>query len=167
MSKQWISAACTALFLGTSAIIAGATTPVQAADELNVAKGATLAGPGLAARGYDVVSYFTDGKPALGSDKYAIAVDGATYRFASQDHLDKFKADPGKYQPGFGGFCAYGAALGKKFDGDPNLWKIVDGKLYFNLNQDIVAEWNKDIPGNIEKANENWKKIESSAVGDL
>ena len=111
-----------------------------------MSKGATLAGPGLAAHGYDVVAFFTDGKAEIGSDKYAVAHAGGTYRFVSQAHLDAFKADPGKYAPAYGGFCAYGVALGKKFDGDPRYWKIVDGKLYLNLNGDIQAEWSKDIP---------------------
>jgi YHS domain-containing protein len=140
---------------------------VRAEDEVNVSSGATLAGPGLAAHGYDVVAYFTDGKPTIGSDKFAVAVDGATYRFASQANLDAFQADPAKYQPAYGGFCAYGAALNKKFDGDPRLWRIVDGKLYFNLNEDVVAEWSKDIPGNIATADSNWAKIRAVPADKL
>ena len=124
-----------------------------------MSKGATLAGPGLAAHGYDVVAFFTDGKAEIGSDKYAVAHAGGTYRFVSQAHLDAFKADPGEYVPAYGGFCAYGVALGKKFDGDPRYWKIVDGKLYLNLNGDIQAEWSKDIPGNLAKAETNWRRI--------
>jgi YHS domain-containing protein len=139
----------------------------HAADEVNVSKGATLAGPGLAAHGYDVVAFFTDGVPVLGSDSFAIAQDGATYRFASQAHLDAFKADPKKYEPAFGGFCAYGVALGKKFDGDPRFWKIVDGKLYLNLNGDIQTEWSKDVAGNLAKANTNWGRIGSTAPAKL
>ena len=139
----------------------------QAADEVNVSKGATLAGPGLAAHGYDVVALFTDGKPVIGTDAYAIAQDGGTYRFASQAHLDAFKADPAKYEPAYGGFCAYGVALGKKFDGDPRYWKIVDGKLYLNLNGDIQTEWSKDIQGNLAKAERNWTRIHATPVDRL
>ena len=136
----------------------GAVTPLaaHAADQLNVSKGATLAGPGLAAHGYDVVAFFTDGQAEIGSDKYAVAHAGGTYRFVSQAHLDAFKADPGKYAPAYGGFCAYGVALGKKFDGDPRYWKIVDGKLYLNYDRDVQAKWEKDIPGFITSANRNW-----------
>jgi hypothetical protein len=149
-------------------LMTGAMAPVAAfaVDEVNVSKGATLAGPGLAAHGYDVVSFF-DGKPTVGDDKFAVAQDGATYRFASQENLDKFKADPGKYEPVYGGYCAYGAALNKKFDGDPRYWKIVDGKLYFNLNGDIQTKWSQDIPGNLKKATDNWSKIQSTAVDKL
>ena len=142
-------------------------TPVHAADEVDVTSGATLAGPGLAVHGYDVVAYFSTGKPVLGSDKFAMAHDGGTYRFASQANLDAFKADPTKYEPAFGGFCAYGVALGKKFDGDPRFWKIVGGKLYLNVNGDIQAKWGEDIAGNIKKADGNWTNIHDTAVDKL
>ena len=141
--------------------------PAFAVDDVNVSKGATIAGPGLGVHGYDVVAYFTSGTPTLGNDKFAIAYNGATYRFANQANLDAFKANSAKYEPAFGGFCAYGAALGKKFDGDPRLWKIVDGKLYLNLNSDIQAEWSKDVPGNIKKADSNWTKIRTIAPDKL
>jgi hypothetical protein len=148
----------------------GAVAPVavaQAADELNVSKGATLAGPGLAAHGYDVVAFFTDGKPEIGSDKFALAHAGGTYRFVSQAHLDTFKADPARYEPAYGGFCAYGVALGKKFDGDPRYWKIVNGTLYLNLNGDIQAEWSKNVQGNLTKADANWRRILATPVAAL
>jgi len=147
-----------------------ALTPVGAAaaeDELNVSKGATLSGPGLAVHGYDVVAFFTEAKPVFGTDAHAFAHNGGTYRFASQANLDAFKANPSKYEPAYGGFCAYGAALGKKFDGDPRFWKIVDGKLYLNLNGNIQAEWSKDIAGNIAKADTNWGRIRRLAVAKL
>jgi len=139
----------------------------QGVDEINVSKGGTLAGPGLAAHGYDVVAFFTDGKALFGSDAYAVAYKGGTYRFASQANLDAFKADPAKYEPAYGGFCAYGTALGKKFDGDPRYWKIVDGRLYLNLNGDIQAEWSKHTAGNIAKADKNWGRIHGLAVASL
>ena len=140
--------------------------PALAADEQNTSRGATLSGPGLAAHGYDVVSYF-GGQPVIGNDKFALAHNGAAYRFASQSNLDTFKADPSKYAPAFGGYCAYGAALNKKFDGDPRFWKIVDGRLYLNLNGDIQAKWSEDVSGNIKKAEINWAKIKSVPVDKL
>ncbi len=138
----------------------------HAADEQNVSKGATLAGPGLAAHGYDVVSYFK-GQPTVGTDAFAVAYDGATYRFADQANLDAFNAEPTKFEPAYGGFCAYGAAVGKKFDGDPRYWKIVDGRLYLNLNGDIQSKWSEDIAGNIKKADSNWTNIKSIPVDKL
>ncbi len=148
----------------------GAVAPLgsaKGADEINVSKGGTLAGPGLAVHGYDVVALFTDAKPVLGSDAHAVAHGGGTYRFASQANLDAFKANPAKYEPAYGGYCAYGTALGKKFDGDPRYWKIVGGRLYLNLNGDIQAEWSKDIAGNLAKADANWGRIRGVAVASL
>ena len=142
-------------------------TVAASTDELNVSTGGTLSGPGLAAHGYDVVAYVTDAAPVLGSDKFATAHGGGTYRFANQANLDAFKTNPTKYEPVFGGFCAYGVALGKKLDGDPRCWKIVDGKLYLNLNADIAAVWGKDIPGNIAKADGNWRRVRGIAVAKL
>jgi YHS domain-containing protein len=141
--------------------------PALAVDEVNVSTGATIAGPGLAVHGHDVVAYFTDGAPTLGSAEFSAVYEDATYRFASEENLDAFEADPAKYVPAYGGFCAYGVAVGKKFDGDPRFWKVVDGRLYLNLNGDIQAKWTEDIPGNIVEANANWAEIRSVAVGDL
>jgi YHS domain-containing protein len=150
-----------------AAFALGATGPALAVDEANVSKGATIPGPGLAVHGHDVVAYFTDGAPALGTAEFAHVFDGATYRFASQANLDAFKADPAKYAPAYGGFCAYGVAIGKKFDGDPRFWEVVDGRLFLNLNRDIQAKWLEDVPGNITDADANWAAIRSVAVADL
>ncbi len=137
-----------------------------ALDEQNVSKGGTLAGPGLAVHGYDVVSFF-GGQPVVGSDQFAIAHNGAAYRFATQANLDAFKASPAKYEPAYGGYCAYGVVLGKKLDGDPRFSKIVDGKLFLNLNGDIQTKWAEDIAGNVKKADDIWNKIQATAAGKL
>jgi YHS domain-containing protein len=126
----------------------------QATDELNIKDG-------YMAHGYDVVAYFTDGKAVLGDDQYTTEYDGAKYRFASAGNRDKFKADPDKYAPQYGGYCAFGTAMGRKFDGDPTAWKIVDGKLYLNLNKDIQKKWLENVPGFIRGANHNWPTIAS------
>lgn len=140
-----------------------AVSPAQANPAVNTSRGAVLVdgkpAPGLAVHGYDVVAYFTDGKPALGTSKYSVVHEDATYRFASQEHADAFKATPAKFVPGYGGYCAYGVALGAKFDGDPLLWTLVDGKLYLNLDRDIAAAFAKDKAGNIKKADANWPKL--------
>ena len=155
--------------LALLALLAASLAPsaTLAADELNVSTGATLAGPGLAAHGFDVVAYFTAGRPQLGNDQFATAYQGGTYRFASQANLDAFKASPGKYAPAYGGFCAFGAALGKKLDGDPHFWRIVGGRLLFNLNADVQRKWSEDIAGNVAKADDNWRRLEHRAVSDL
>jgi YHS domain len=156
-----------AALLALSVFTLGAASPALALDEVNVSTGGTIAGPGLAAHGHDVVAYFRGDGPTLGTDTYAVAYKGAAYRFADQANLDVFKADPEKYVPAFGGFCAYGVAVGKKFDGDPRYWKIVNGRLYLNLNADIAAKWNEDVPGHIAKADGNWTKIRAVAAAKL
>ena len=115
---------------------------------------------GLGAKGYDVVAYFTDGKPVEGSERHEHSYGGVTWRFASQEHRDTFAANPEKYAPQYGGFCSWGAANGKLFDVDPvNGWTIVDGKLYMNFNADINKTFANEAPKFISKANKNWKGL--------
>ena len=114
---------------------------------------------GVAIKGYDPVAYFTDGKPVLGNFTITAQYDGATYRFASEDHKALFVKDPTKYLPQFGGFCAFGTANGHKADIDPAAFSIVDGKLYLNYSTEIQATWKQDIPGNIHKAEEAWPTV--------
>ena len=121
--------------------------------------------PGLV--GYDPVAYFTDGKPMRGSGYHVTAHEGVTYAFTSKEHQKMFEANPQKYLPAYGGYCAYGVAVGKKFVIDPEAWKIVDGVLYLNLDKDIQKKWEKDIPGYIKKAEANWPKIKDKVPGDL
>ena len=122
---------------------------------------------GIAVHGHDVVAYFTDGAPLAGKAEFKASHEGATYLFATAAHRDAFKANPSKYAPAFGGFCARGVALDKKLDGDPSAWKIVDGKLYLNVNKDGQKKWLEDVPGNLVKANGNWPQIKDKAPKDL
>jgi YHS domain-containing protein len=115
---------------------------------------------GLGAKGYDVVAYFTDGKPVLGSERNEQVYGGVTWRFATAEHRASFAADPEKYLPQYGGFCAWGTANGKLFDVDPvNGWTIVDGKLYLNFNGDINKTFASDSAKFIPKADKNWKNL--------
>ncbi len=134
---------------------------------VNTTQGLTLAGPGLALRGYDPVAYFTEGKPVIGTATYTATYNEATYRFTTEENLKAFNATPEKYVPQYGGFCAFGVAVGAKFDGDPELWRIEDGTLYLNLNPDMQEQWKKDIPGHITKADTNWPVIKDKAPADL
>ena len=121
--------------------------------------------PGLS--GYDPVAYFTEGKPVRGSGYQVAVFKGVTYTFTSEEHKETFEANPEKYVPVYGGYCAYGMAVKKKFVADPEVWKIVDGKLYLNLDRDIQRKWKKDVPGHIKKADANWMKIKDKAPSDL
>lgn len=122
---------------------------------------------GLALHGYDPVSYFTTGKATPGNPKFSAVHNGARYIFASAANLKAFKARPAAYLPQYGGFCAMGTSFGKKVDGDPMVWKIVDHKLYLNFNRDVGARWQGDIPGNISRAEGEWPKIKDKAPADL
>lgn len=113
----------------------------------------------LAIKGYDTVSYFTKGAPTKGSDKYTAAFNGAVYHFSSANNRDLFQANPTKYAPQYGGFCAMGVALNKKFDTDPTAWHIRGDKLYLNLNKAVQKKWSTDISGYIETAQGNWTDI--------
>lgn len=115
---------------------------------------------GLGAKGYDVVAYFAQGRPVLGTQKHESVYGGVTWRFASKKHLDMFEANPEKYAPQYGGFCSWGAANGKLFDVDPvNGWTIVDGKLYLNFNADLNKTFTQDAAKFIPKANKHWESL--------
>ncbi|HEX5008261.1 MAG TPA: YHS domain-containing (seleno)protein [Hyphomonadaceae bacterium] len=109
--------------------------------------------------GYDPVAYFTSGEPVAGRKAFEFVYMGATWRFASAENLAAFKADPEKYAPQFGGYCAWAVSQGYTAKGDPKNWRIVGGKLYLNYNDEIQKRWEKDIPGFITKANANWPKV--------
>ena len=110
----------------------------------------------LAVGGYDTVAYFKQGKPVLGKAEFATEYKGATWRFASKENLDAFKASPTAYAPQFGGYCSWAIAQNYTASGDPLVWKVVDGRLYLNYDRDVQAKWEKDIPGFIASANKNW-----------
>ncbi len=148
-------------------LLPGFETSARAAGEVNVSSGYAETGKPLAVRGYDVVSYFTQGRPTPGVEEFTNVHSGATYRFANEANLKLFKESPDKYLPQYGGYCAYGAYENAKFDGDPMLWKIVAGKLYFNLSPSIQTKWNVDTAQKITKADANWKKIEHKTPAEV
>ena len=121
----------------------------------------------VAVKGHDVVAYFGAGSPSVGKAEFQAKHEGAVYHFSSAANRDAFKANPAKYAPQFGGFCAMGVALDKKLDGDPTAWKIVEGKLYLNVNKDVQKKWVEDIPGNLVKAASAWPEIKGKAPKDL
>jgi YHS domain-containing protein len=118
-------------------------------------------------QGYDLVSYQTSEKPLRGNGNHIVEHHGITYQFVNEVNKDKFAKNPHKYLPAYGGYCAYGVAVGKKFVGDPDVWKIVDNTLYLNLDNKIQGIWNKDISGNIQKAESKWGQIKNKKASDL
>ncbi|HSG87799.1 MAG TPA: YHS domain-containing (seleno)protein [Pseudomonadales bacterium] len=109
--------------------------------------------------GYDTVAYFTDGKPVKGSREFTTEWMGAEWRFASQEHLDAFVADPERYAPRYGGYCAWAVSQGYTASGDPEHWAIVDDRLYLNYDASVQRKWDADRPTFIRSANENWPKV--------
>jgi YHS domain-containing protein len=154
-------------FIRLAAAVALVTGVVPAAPALAAGTEVNVTITGLALRGYDPVAYFTDGKPVIGDYTITAQHEGATYRFASEDHKALFLKEPAKYLPEYGGFCAYGTAKGVKVDGDPTVWKIVDNKLYLNLAPAVATRWDQDIPDNIKIADEKWKVVKDKAPSEL
>lgn len=113
----------------------------------------------VAVQGYDPVAYFKEGTPVKGRSDFSTEYKGAEFHFSTQANLDTFKTEPDKYAPQFGGYCAWAVAQGYTAKGDANHWAVVDGKLYLNYNADIKARWQADIPGFIERANQNWTAV--------
>jgi YHS domain-containing protein len=114
---------------------------------------------GGAIQGYDPVAYFTEGRAVEGSRQFSHQWSGATWRFASAANRDRFAQAPEKYAPQYGGYCAYGVAGGYAVKIDPQAWSVVDGKLYLNYSPAVQADWKKDVPGYIRKADTNWPKV--------
>ena len=114
-----------------------------------------------AINGYDPVAFFTDSMPVKGADSYSYKWNGADWLFSSAENLNKFKADPAKYAPQYGGYCAYGTSQGHKAPTKPETWTIVNGKLYFNYNENVKKMWTADRDALIEKADANWPAVKS------
>lgn len=144
-----------------------------------MASAAAYAGPqyvdetNFAASGYDVVAYHGLEQAAVGGSQpeavpgradITAEYNGATWAFATEENRDKFIADPAAYAPLYDGHCAYGISQGGKVPGNPNLWRIVDGKLYLNITPTVVGFWEADIPGLIETAQTKWGGLEEAGA---
>ncbi len=136
------------------------STAALAAPPVNTIKPGLFGGRGdTAILGYDTVAYFTDGKPVKGQDGLVFEWMGAKWKFASQAHLDSFKADPEKYAPQYGGYCAYGVAQDHLVSIEPDKFKVQDGKLYLNYDADVQAKWLKDPAGFIKTADAKFPSL--------
>jgi YHS domain-containing protein len=117
---------------------------------------------GLALHGYDVVSYF-EKKPATGSPEITATHAGLTFRFVSDAHRKAFAANPEKYLPQYGGYCAYGVAKGHKAPTTPTSYAIHNGKLYLNYNDEVAKMWLQDPEGLINEADEKWPAMKDES----
>jgi YHS domain-containing protein len=139
------------LLLGVLALLAGGNA--WAAPPINTIKPGLFGGRGdTAILGYDPVAYFTVGKPVKGEDALVHEWMGAKWKFSSAAHLELFKANPEKYAPQYGGYCAYGVAKDNLVSIEPDKFKVIDGKLYLNYDAGVQASWLKDTAGYIRQA---------------
>ncbi len=151
--------------ISAAALLIGNTAFAE--DEYNVSRGVTTEGVPLALHGIDAVALSTLGVVGEGDAAFTVVEDGNAYYFASQESADQFSANPDKYLPQYGGFCAFAVALGKKFDGDPVFADIVDDKLYLFVNDAVFQQYQADKEGILAKAESVWPTIRSKAVSEL
>lgn len=112
----------------------------------------------VAIKGYDTVAYFKAGKAVKGSDSLTYDWHDLTWHFSSKENRDLFASSPARYAPQYDGYCAWAMTESRLAMTDPEVWKIVDGKLYLNCSQAAYEKWSKDIPDHIKKADAIWKE---------
>lgn len=141
-----------------SAVVAGAFYCGTATAQ----RASPIADKRVALKGYDPVSYFTEGKPEKGSSEFTFAFDDSSYWFKSAEHRAQFAADPERYAPQFDGYCAIQVSRGAKVEPDPEAWTITDGKLYVFSKKTGVPMFQQQTAGIVERASENWQKLRAS-----
>jgi YHS domain-containing protein len=158
-ARRW--AARTALALVAVVVLAGcsamtAQNPSGALKPVNaVADGADAR---VMLKGADVVAYFTQSRYVQGSPQFASTFEGVTFRFASAEHKALFDADPKKYLPQYGGYCANGIVYGIPWGGDADTWRIVDGKLYIFGGRASKEAFELDLRANAKMADHYWAR---------
>ena len=116
----------------------------------------------IAIKGYDTVAYFNAGKAIKGKEQYTFQWHSKIWYFLNIENKDLFEKNPEKYAPQYDGYCAWAMTEARKAETDPEVWKIVNGKLYLNCSKEAYEKWSKDIPGNIKKADTNWLKFSTT-----
>lgn len=153
----------TALTLAAAAVAAAPVPALAGAGKLDLNTNAD----GVMLHGHDPVAYFTEDAAVKGKDSTTARHDGVTYKFSSAEHREMFEANPAKYVPAYGGHCAMGAAMGLKLDVKPELYKVVDGKLYLNVHEKAQKRWLTDVPGHIARADAKWPEIRDVPAAQL
>ncbi|MCB1759785.1 MAG: hypothetical protein KDI68_08420 [Gammaproteobacteria bacterium] len=156
------------LIAATTLIAAVSThSPAFAIDEYNVSAGATRSGERVALRGHDTVALALGIGVIDGHAEYIHVHDGVAYYFASAEARDAFASNPDAYMPQFGGYCAFGVAVGRKLDANPRFADIIDDKLYLFLDAGAFAAYEKDKGGVLAKAKRNWPSMHRVAVAEV
>jgi hypothetical protein len=114
---------------------------------------------GVAIGGHDAVAYFTEERAVLGSPDFEHRWNGAVWRFASAAARDRFAADPESYAPRYGGWCAWAMSENRVSAGDPGVWRIVDGRLYFNCSPEAQRRWEADRDAAIARGDAYWARL--------
>jgi YHS domain-containing protein len=168
MHKTTLRTNLLAIGIAVAATFSAALLPATSwAYDENSASAVNVDTKGVGLRGHDPVAYFTVGAPTPGNSAFTAKHNGVTFQFASAANRAAFQADPARYAPQFGGFCAMGVVLEKKLDGDPDAWHIADGKLYLNVNKDVQKKWLLDVSGNNTKAAQIWPSIRNKTPKSL
>ncbi|MCV9938864.1 tat pathway signal sequence domain protein [Boseaceae bacterium BT-24-1] len=145
------------IFLAGSALALFGATPSRAEPGRPIN---TLgSSDGVAIRGYDPVAYFRQGGPQLGKPEFSVSHGGATWRFANAENKAAFEAQPARYLPAYGGFCAYGTSRGYLVKIEPEAWSIVDGRLYLNYDLGVRETWAGKPKTYIARADSNWPRL--------
>jgi len=147
-----------AILISIGALAAACSRATENFDQVN------KTADGKALSGYDPVAYFSAEKPTKGDAQYAYSWNGASWLFSSAENLEKFRSNPEAYAPQFGGYCAYAVSEGHTANGDPEAWKIVDGKLYLNYNKEIKQKWEENQTERIEKGVTNWEGFKKNGL---
>lgn len=116
-------------------------------------------GGDVAIKGYDPVAYFQAGEARKGKESHTFSWHNLTWYFSNDENREHFAATPAKFAPQYDGYCAWAMTEGRKSETDPEIWKIVDGKLYLSCSKAAYEKWRRDIPGNIRKADTNWARL--------
>jgi hypothetical protein len=162
MTLRQILGRGTCLLAATLVLAGCATRPGQIWQDTPVPPIDARAGLGL--EGYDVVAYFTDHRPIKGSEAYTSEWQGISWRFVSAEHRERFAADPSRYAPQYGGYCAYAVSHGTTAHGDPNQWDVVDDRLFVNNNPLARKLWESDRSRDIRVGDVNWPLIPKLAT---
>jgi YHS domain-containing protein len=161
MKNKSVYFACAAFIVLASAIYPAVAYDITSKSAVNMTSAK------VALQSHDPVAYFTVGKPVLGTEAFSAEHGGAIYRFSSDANRKAFLAEPAKYAPLHGGFCQMGTANGKKLDGDPNLFRVANGRLAVFSYPAALAAFSKDPEGNAKKAETNWTTIMDKAPREL
>ncbi len=144
---------------GLAVLLALAVTLGGFAADAAAAGKANVDGKGVGLHGFDPVAYYFDGTEMRGTPKYQAEHKGVTYYFASEFNMAAFEGAPEFFAPSYGGYCAFGMAMGRQLDVDPASWSIVDGKLYLANNRKVLQRWRAEAGRNIAMADQNWAKL--------